>query len=69
MIIFKLGNLGEFKDMFKKYFKYVNLKEIEYTAGINKNYVRKEAFWNANSDELAIEIFILGIKFEISKIL
>ena len=43
------GNLEEFRDMFKKYFKYINLKEIEYTAGINKEYTRKEAFWRCTN--------------------
>lgn len=48
-------SLQAFADLFKKYFKYVQLKEIEYPIGVG-DFIRQEAYWRcSNSDKRLLE--------------
>ena len=43
-------SLQSFADLFKKYFKHVYLKEIQYPIGVG-DFIRREAYWRCSNSE------------------
>ncbi|OUX35841.1 MAG: hypothetical protein CBE33_07010 [Candidatus Pelagibacter sp. TMED273] len=45
-------NIEELRDMLKKYFKHIDIKEVQYPIGHNNDFIRREAYWICNNSKI-----------------